>query len=168
MDVITGMAERMAQMLVDAHASIKMAYFFTQDSISDITRPCWLVFPEDTSTEKISEGQDRATTNFSLAYIGQPYTSANYSYSTPEYEALARTVAVETLRYFSANSKLQMSDTRGINGGSLRGYSGVLSTALGSLSEITLFQTEGVASELFWGFTLSISVTYQLIYEPAV
>lgn len=168
MDPITEMSKRISMMLVDAHPSIKTAYFFTQDSISDITRPCWLVFPEDTSVEKVSEGQDRATTNFSLAYIGQPYTSANYTYSTPEYEALAREVAFETLEYFSANSKLQMSDTRGLQGGSLRGYNGVLSTALGSLSEITLFQTEGVNSEIFWGFTLSISATYQLIYEPAI
>lgn len=168
MDTITGISQRIAQMLVDAHTSIKTAYFYTQDSISDITRPCWLVFPEDTSVEKISEGQDRATTNFSLAYIGQPYTSANYTYSTPEYEALAREVALQTLTYFSANSKLQMSDTRGLQGGNLRGYSGVISTTLGSLSEITLFQTEGVNSEIFWGFTLGISVTYQLIYEPAI
>ncbi len=167
---ITTTAERISYMLKDAHESIVSAYYLTQESLDQDDRPCWLVFPEDTSIEgdSGSTGEENITTSYSLAFVGHPYNSSGYHELENEYEILAREVADSTLEYFMANKKLQVKNNRGLLPVSLRGLNGVLKMEVGGRSAVTLFEREGVNADSFWGFTMDISVTEIVVYEESV
>lgn len=170
MSRITDTAERIARMLADASDEIVSVHWYTQESIDQDDRPCWLVFPEDTSIEQDegASGEENISTSFSLAFIGHPYNAGGYTDFTPEYEEIARQVADDTMEYFMAHKGLQVSNRRGLLPERLYNNLGVLGMEVTGRSAITLFEREGVNADSFWGFTMDISVKQMVVYEEAI
>lgn len=157
--------ERIAMMLADSHDSIVASYWHTQEAIEQIERPCWLVFVEDASYENTTVNQDLVDQAYSIAYVGQVFSGAGSHSFTYEYEKLAREVADTSVQYMLEHPQLQMSDRRGLQGGRLRGLSGVLWSRVERRSGISLFTRDAVSAEAFWGFTIDLTVKHQLAYE---
>lgn len=157
---------RLALMLYDCHPSIKASYFLTQESIDQIERPCFLVFPEDWSPENAGVNQDLGETSYSIAYIGQVFSgSGGVNNFSIEYEVMTRQVAEAATKYLLEHPSMQMSDLRGFNGAPLGGANGVLWMRVDGRSAVSLFTRDGVASEAFWGFTIDVTVKEQLVYN---
>ena len=160
--------ERLAMMLIDCDESIVAAYPYTQDSIDQLERPCWLIFVEDAAYPKTTQDEELVEQSYSLAYVGEVFSSDNYNDSNSEYEIQARRVAVNVIRYLFESPNGEMKNTRGL-----------FDSELGSLDELQLLRVDGrgsvalysrsaVEGEAFWGFTVDITCIEQMIYNDDV
>lgn len=166
MDSISLVAERIAKMLMDCNEYVNAAYWLTQPAIDEIEKPCFLVFPEDASYVYETIDQEQYSQGFSIAYIGQTYSGLADANLSSEYELMARQIADSAVLYFIERQQLQFSDVRGLNGGKLPALAGVTMVKIDNRSSVSLFSRDGVSgSDGFWGFTLDLTVTQQLIYE---
>lgn len=157
--------QRIAMMLADCHESIVASYWYTQEAIEQIERPCWLVFVEDASYENTTLNQDLVDQAYSIAYVGQVFSGSGYHDFSYEYEKLAREVADSAVQYLLEHPQLQMSNRRGLYDSTERGLSGVLWSRVERRSGVSLFTRDGVSAEAFWGFTIDLTVKHQLVYE---
>lgn len=159
--------ERLAKMLIDAHSSIVAAYHYTQDSIDQLERPCWLVFVEASSYPNVTANQELVEQSYSLAYVGQVFASGAGIYGSydSEYEKLARQVAVSTIKYLYEHPQCQMTNDRGAFAAALPSLDTVMQLKVDGRSGVTLFSRDAVEGEAFWGFTIDVTVTEQMVYE---
>lgn len=157
--------QRLAEMLIDCHPSIVGAYYYTQGSIDQIERPCWLIFVEDARYPQTTQDQEQVQQSYSIAYIGQIYTSPEDSEFSLEYELLARQVAEAAIVYLLSHNQGQMTNDRGIFDNAKSSLGSVMWIKIDSRSSITLYQRDAVEGLAFWGFTIDIVVTEQLSYE---
>ena len=157
---------RLAKMLVDSHPAIKNAFDFTKESIDqDLDRPCWLIFIEDASYENVSVDQSYIDQGFSLAFVGAVYSGTGDFSLSKEYEVQTREIADDTVRYLLEHPQLQMSNTRSLFADPLYALNGIMWTTVDSRSAVTLFSRDAVASEIFWGFTIDMTVRMQFAYD---
>lgn len=156
--------ERLAQVLIDAHPSIRAGYHFTQGSVEQIERPCWLVFIEGASYPQTTVDQELVEQSYSCAFIGNIWNSADTEFSS-EYELLARQVADSTVRYLFRHPQLQMSNERGVFPDMLTGLTGVQQVKVDGRSAVTLYSRDAIAGEAWWGFTIDLTIIEQMPYE---
>lgn len=152
-------------MMFDCHQSILASYHYTQESIDQLERPCWLVFVEDASYENTSNNQEVVNQGYSMAYVGQVFNAGNYGEADPEYEKLARQVAESSIKYLFEHPQLQFSNRRGFFETKLRGLAGAQQLIIDGRSSVTLMSRDGVEGEAFWGFTIDVTVREQLVYN---
>jgi hypothetical protein len=162
---LTTIGERIALCMVDCHESIAAGYWYTQDNVSQFERPCFLIFPEDTAYPNTTVDQEQVEQGFSIAYVGQIYNAAPYL-SINEYEEQAREVAEASIIYLLSHPQLQFTNDRGLYPDVPKyGLNSVTLIKVDGRSAVSLFGRDGVEGEAFWGFTIDVTVTYQLQYE---
>lgn len=164
MSIIT-MPQRLAEMLVDCHPSIVAGYWYTQGDVDQIERPCWLIFVGDARYPQVTQDQEQVEQSYSIAYIGQIYTSPEDAEFSEEYELLARQVADAAIKYLLSHNQGQVSNERGLFPSEKSALDSIMWTKISSRSGVTLYQRDGVEGLAFWGFTIDIVVTEQLSYE---
>lgn len=155
--------ERLAMMLIDAHPSIRAGYHFTQASIEQLERPCWLVFIEGASFPQITVDQELVEQGYSLAFIGHIWNEGDAEFSS-EYELLAREIAEDTVTYLLSHPQLQMSNQRNLFPEILPALTGAMQMKIDGRSSVTLYSRDAVSGEAWWGFTIDLTVTEQLSY----
>ncbi len=154
-------------MLVDCDERIYGAYYYTQDSIDQLERPCWLVFNEDASFENTTVNQELYQQGFSVAYIGQIFSGGAGYYGTEplEYEEMTRQIAENAVKYLFEHQQMQVSNQRGLLPEPLQALDSVMLMKTDSRSGITLMSRDAVEGESFWGFTISLTITVQMPYD---
>lgn len=161
---ITSAPERLAKMLLDCHSSIRAAYYYTQDRIDQIERPCFLIFVEDAAFKNETVEQDLVDQSYSIAYVGHVFNATGDVDVTFEYEQRAREIADAAVQYLFEHPQMQMSDNRGIETTQLNSLDGVQYIRVDNRSAVTLFTRDGVSGNAFWGFTIDITSVEQFEY----
>lgn len=156
--------QRLAEMLIDCNPSIVGAYYYTQGAIDQIERPCWLVFVEGARYPQTTVDQEQVEQSYSVAYIGQIYTSPEDSEFSLEYELLARQVAEDSVKYLLSHNQCQMTNDRGVFADAKSSLDSVTFIKIDARSSITLYQRDAVEGLAFWGFTIDLVITEQLQY----
>lgn len=157
--------QRLAEMLIDCDESIIAGYPYTQNSIDQLERPCWLVFVEDAQYPKTTPDEELVEQAYSLAYVGQVFSSDTYNDSNSEYELIARRVAVNAIRYLFERPTGIMSNIRGMFDSELGSLDELQLIRVEGRSSVALYSRDGVEGESFWGFTIDITCIEQMIYE---
>jgi hypothetical protein len=166
MSILTA-PERIAEMLADCHPSIRARYWLTQEAIDQIERPAWLVFVDGASYSQDNNGEDLVDQSYSIAYIGQIFTSAGNVF-TSEYEILARQVANNAIAYLRKYNKLKMANLRGLQPAALPNLNSILYSKVDNRSGITLYTRDGTGDNAFWGFTIDLTVTHQFVFDEEI
>ena len=164
MSILT-VPERLAKCLIDSHESIVAGYHYTQGAVEQMERPCWLVFIEDASYQNVTVDQDLTEQSYSLAYVGHIYNDPSDNSLSVEYEELARRTAVSSITYLMEHPQLQMSNQRGVFDSVLHSLNGVMNMRVDGRSGVTLYSRDAISGEAWWGFTIDVTITEQLIYE---
>ncbi len=164
MSILT-VPQRLAQMLADCHPTIVASYYYTQESIDQVERPCWLIFVEDASYPGTTVDQEQVEQGYSIAYVGQVFSAGGYVEFDAQYEQLARKIAEDAVRYLLSHPQGQVSNTNNLLPEPLGSLDGITSIRVNSRSGVTLFSRDAVEGSAFWGFTIDITVTEQFEYE---
>ena len=162
---ITTTPERLAYMLIDCDEAIVAGYPYTQNSIDQLERPCWLIFVEDAAYPKTTVDEELVEQSYSLAYVGEVFSSDSYNDYSSEYELQARRVAENSIRYLFSHPNGQMTNDRGIFPEAQGSLDSLQQIRVDGRSSVALYSREGVEGDAFWGFTIDITCIEQMIYE---